>query len=466
MRVANCLWAAAVFGSVALACSAARAAEVYAAPDGKAGARGTKDSPIDLTTAFANAKIVTPGTVVWILPGTYEVGQLRPAPEIRGTKEKPVVYRAAPGRSATLVGEILPANDHVWFWGLDIQGGFNIRGGDGLKLINLTIHEAGPPEKPKEHKPSGQGIGGWDVGNDHEFYGNIIYHNGWNRLDHGIYSQNTAKHSVKRYVDNIVFENAGFGLHLYGQSPVLSGFHVEGNIAFATSLGPRGPGPGEVNILIGGSKPLSRVALKSNCTYHPQVNSKRGVDIGYHGAPNTDIHIEDNYFVCGANALDLKGIAEATVRNNTFWAPGGMVTVGLAPVDKPKVVFEGNTYIDNGKFDLARFREQIGSGETDKVVPGKNGRPAGLHVFKRINQYEPERIHLAVYNWDHEEVVRIGLQGVLSAGDAYRVVNVLDFFGPAVVEGKAKGPFVDLPMKGHRYEPEFGAYVLFRTSPG
>jgi hypothetical protein len=50
--------------------------------------------------------------------------------------------------------------------------------------------------------------------------------------------------------------------------------------------------------------------------------------------------------------------------------------------------------------------------------------------------------------------------------DAYRVVNVLDYFGNPVAEGKAAGPFIDLPMQGHRYEPEFGAYVLFRTQGG
>jgi hypothetical protein len=80
----------------------------------------------------------------------------------------------------------------------------------------------------------------------------------------------------------------------------------------------------------------------------------------------------------------------------------------------------------------------------------------------RVNRYEPERVHLAVYNWDRKDSVRIDLKGVLAAGDAYRVASALDYFGPPVVQGKAEGAYVDLPMKGHRYEPEFGAYVLFR----
>ena len=66
-----------------------------------------------------------------------------------------------------------------------------------------------------------------------------------------------------------------------------------------------------------------------------------------------------------------------------------------------------------------------------------------------------------MYNWDRQPVVRLVLKGILKAGESYRVVNVLDFFGEPVIQGKARGSFLDLPMKGHRYEPEFGAYVLF-----
>jgi hypothetical protein len=312
-----------------------------------------------------------------------------------------------------------------------------------------------------------QGIGGWDVGTGHEYYGNLIYHNGWSSLDHGIYTQNTAPHGLKRIVDNIIFENAGFGIHAYGQTPVLSGFHVEGNICFATSCMPRNPQHGQCNILLGGSKPISGVVLKDNCTWHPEGESKRGVDVGYTAQGNGGILIQGNYFMGGANALELKGARDATVRGNTFWAPDGMVRVTYAPdADGSRIVFDRNTFIDNGKFDLAKWQAQTGSAKTDQVAAGKAGRPAGLHVVVRVNQYETERVHLAVYNWDRKDAVRIDLGDVLKAGDAYRVISVLDYFGKPVAEGKAAGPYIDLPMQGHRYEPEFGAYVLFRAPGG
>jgi len=90
--------------------------------------------------------------------------------------------------------------------------------------------------------------------------------------------------------------------------------------------------PGEVNILLGGRKPISNIALKANCTWHPQdADSKRGVDVGLREPGNSGILVENNYFTCGANAVELKGVLDATVRRNVFWAPRGMVEVTFAP---------------------------------------------------------------------------------------------------------------------------------------
>jgi len=446
----------------------ASAREVFVAPTGRPGAAGTKEAPLDLATAFRDARRVPPGTTVWLAGGRYR-GPFKAG--VPGRKDAPIVYRARPGERATIVGGVLVERSHVWLWGLELVGpsqyGVNLRGGDGVKVINCVIHENGPAQKPARPRPSGQGIGGWDVGNDHEYYGNLLYHNGWFHLDHGIYSQNTIRHNTKRVVDNIIFENAGFGVHIYGQAPALANYHIEGNICFATSAMPRGPQRGQVNILVGGSKPLQNVVLRDNCTWHPDAaGSKRGVDIGYTSRGSTNLLVEDNYFTCGSNAMELKGVRDAVVRGNTFWAPAGMVLVTYAPgADKTKVVFERNTYIANGRFDLARWRRTIGGDADAVLVQGRNGRPAGLHVVKRVNQYEPERVHLAVYNWDRKETVRLPLEGLLKKGDTYRVVNVLDFYGKAVAQGTAEGAYVDLPMKGHRYEPDFGAYILFRPAP-
>ena len=453
--------------------------ELWVAPDGKPTNTGAQDSPLDLKTAYTNNRLVTPGTIVWIGAGIYEMGDLTPA-GICGTRAQPIIFRAVPGARATLKAQISTAKgcDHIWWWGVEVTGpvgaeGVNTAGGDGLKFINLFIHDKHTVTPPAQRVPTAQGIGGWDDGNEHEFYGNIVFRNGWNTLDHGFYCQNTAAHTAMRFVDNLVFENSGEGFQIYGSAPVLRNIYFEGNAAFCTGLVPYAPDLAkdpQMNVLIGGSKhSLTCVIVRNNCTYHPSPAAKRGVDIGYLGKPNSQILIENNYFTGGSQALELNGIAEAAVRHNTFWSPNGMVAVSFAPTNATDqaglapaaVVFENNAFIDNGKFNLANFQRAIRSGQTDKLVAGHNGRPATGNLFKRVNRYEPERVHLVVYNWPRTATVALDLRDVLKAGQKFRIVEVHDLWGPPAVAGTFTGLPVAFKLTG-AYAPEFGCYVLFR----
>jgi hypothetical protein len=451
--------------------------ELWVAPNGKPTNSGAKRSPLDLKTAYTNPKLVTPGTIVWITGGTYEIGDLQPE-GVCGTREKPIIFRAVPGTRATINGQIQSKAgcNHIWWWGVEVTGpvgsGVETReGGDGLKFINMVIHDKHSVQPPEERKPTAMGVGGWDTGDDHEFYGSIVYRNGWNTLDHGFYSQNTAEHTAKRYVDNLVFENAGLGFQIYGSSPALRNIFFAGNASFATGLLPHAPEIAEKpqqNVIIGGHQPLTCVIARDNCTYHPSPNAKRGMDIGYTGKPNCEILVENNYLMCGLNAFELQGVGDAVVRNNTFWAPEGMVAVSFASAEAmkgqgtPKVVFEKNTYIDNGRFDLAAFQTFINSGQTDRLVKGRDGRPSERYVFKRVNRYEPQRVHLAVYNWPKTPTAPLDLSDVLKTGQKYRIVEVHDIWGQPVLEGTFDGQPIEIKMSGP-YAPEFGCYMLFRA---
>ena len=75
---------------------------------------------------------------------------------------------------------------------------------------------------------------------------------------------------------------------------------------------------------------------------------------------------------------------------------------------------------------------------------------------------EPSRVHLAVYNWDRAETVQLALSDVLKKGQEYSIRSVWDFFGEPVAKGLYDGKSVPLRMAGHQFEPEFGAYVLFK----
>ena len=63
-----------------------------------------------------------------------------------------------------VVGEITVYGSYTWVWGLEITGepheGVNVLGGDGIKLINLVLHDNFVPLKPGAPlSPTGQGIG-------------------------------------------------------------------------------------------------------------------------------------------------------------------------------------------------------------------------------------------------------------------------------------------------------------------
>lgn len=458
------------FTLIVLVVGALRAADLHVTPDGKPEASGQAAAPVDLATALTREGLAQPGDTVWVHGGTYEVGVLRQNPKVVGEPGNPITFRAVPGERATVRGGLVVTAAHTWLWGLEVTGssetGVNVTDADGtpkdgVKLINLVIHGNGAPravEPGEPVYPTGQGIGGWDVGNDHEYYGNIVYRNGTNSKDHGIYSQNTAKHSTKRIVDNIIFDNAGYNIHVYGEKPTLSGYHFEGNICY---------GAGGANILVGGSKPLSNVTLIGNCTYFaPGRGTGRSVDIGYNGKDNRHLRVEGNYFMSGKTALMLKGVAaDAVVRGNTFWGEDAPVEVTLAEGAAGSAIhWDRNTYVVSPGPNLSSL-PHVKAQASETVIEADQGRPTGVFVFRRLNRYDPDRVHLAVYNWDRRPVVEIDVADLAPVGSRYRVVDAADFYGKAVAEGTVAERTIELPMGGDPEEREFGAFVLFRQPP-
>jgi hypothetical protein len=253
----------------------------------------------------------------------------------------------------------------------------------------------------------------------------------------------------------------GSARHVCGEGPTFHGFHLEGNISFCSRTGS--------NILTGGVKPISNVVLKDNCTYNPATRRHPtfGVDVGYVADGVHDIRIEGNYFMGCRYAMAVRGITRnVNVTGNTFWAPGEEVEVGFGrDADHSSMVWDRNTYFASDKFDLAASRKRTGFDQHSRLAETRGNRPTGLHVFGRVNKYEPDRVHLAVCNWDHRPSVTLGVSDLVQEGARYRIVNVLDFFGKPVTEGVLSGHTIDLPMEGHAYEPEFGAYILFRELP-
>lgn len=109
-------------------------------------------------------------------------------------------------------------------------------------------------------------------------------------------------------------------------------------------------------------------------------------------------------------------------------------------------------------------------GMTDTVVTSSSGRPAENRVFFRENRYEPQRVHVIVYNWERLSVVQLDLVSVLSSGQRFQLVEVHDIWGEPVAAGVYNaGDRVAVTMNLQPWsnttgDGEFGCFILFRDT--
>jgi hypothetical protein len=467
MNLRNLLVAsvAAVALAVPPGAASAAAAQHYVAPDGHPGADGSKERPWDLATALAHPPAVKPGDTIWIRGGTYGGAFTS---RLRGEPSAPIVLHQYPGERAVIDGAGSPRavltifGEWAIYWGFEItnsdpqrvtssrgsspkdlsrgtQHGIIVKG-PHTKLINLVVHD------------TGVGIGFWSEAPNAELYGNIIFYNGWQAPDrghgHGIYAQNDT--GTKRIADNIVFQQFGSGLMVYGsERAALNNFVIEGNVLFNNG-GLSQMGRYTRNILLGGGTVARNPVIVDNYTYFAPAPRPGVESIAiYAGAQNAVI--KRNYFVHGtspqypaARALQL-----GTVQ-------------GLEMTDN---VFQGSVL----GFDPAQYPEN----EYDTL----SRRAQGKRIFVRPNEYEPGRAHIIVYNFAHLPTVTVDLAKHLRRGERYVILDAQNFYGPPVVEGIFDGRAVNVPMRltklapptgtsGARLRhtaPEFAVFVLLRS---
>jgi hypothetical protein len=73
------------------------------------------------------------------------------------------------------------------------------------------------------------------------------------------------------------------------------------------------------------------------------------------------------------------------------------------------------------------------------------------------NKYDPNRAHLAVYNFAQAPQVSVKMAQFLKAGDKVRLLDPKDFYGKPVWEGTAAGETLSVPTPG-----EFAVYVVLK----
>ncbi len=455
-----------------------RAAEYHVSPDGHSKAAGTRAHPWSLESALEKTSVIKPGDTVWVHDGTY-TGSFYSY--LKGTADAPIVVRQAPGERAVL--DLQPPRDgggtaafgvegaHTWFWGFEVmcsdarrvtaQSGSNppdinrgsiICRGQHIKFINLVVHDLS------------QGFAFWAEGEGGEIAGCLIFNNGWRGPDrghgHAIYTQN--KSGTKRLVDNVLFNQFGYGVHAYGSDQAhLEGFELIGNVAFNNGL-LSGPANRSANILIGGGSRARRIVVSNNFTYHTGLAATT-CQLGY-GADNADLLFQDNYFA-GKTVLSFWNTP--TVLSNTFIGAGAFVRYEPPRKEPAAPTWDQNRYYSPAP-DPQPF--SMPGGWIDRPKPFETWQkltrfdthsqllpwPPPDQVFVRPNPYEPGRAHIVVYNWSRQPSVTVNLAGILSSGQSYSIQAAQDYFGTPLKHGVYDGQPISLPMSPHPSAPPLG----------
>jgi parallel beta-helix repeat protein len=430
--------------------SAQTGTQWYVASNGSASGSGAIGSPITLDKALSSSSPAKAGDTIWLRGGTYSSAYTS---YLTGTASAPIIVRAYPGERVVLdannaaaksSGVVLTVQGgNTYFWGFEItssdparpdSGGPNQPNGvylatsQNVKFINLVIHDL-----------PGQGMGLWAENTDAEVYGCVIYYNGTNHWDHGIYLQN--KTGTKTISDNIIFNQASHGIHAYGSDiAFLDNITLTGNTVFESGglLG-----GAERNILLGGLSIAHNPIVTNNYTYFR--GSEGNSNVGY-SAGTVNAQIKGNYFIAGNAAERFNIDSAAVVTGNTF--------IGSTDPDTLPSKYPSNTYLAS--------------------------RPTtGTTVFVRANKYETGRANVTVYNWAKASTVSVDLSSSgLASGDTFEIRDVQNYFGNPVASGTYTGAAVSVPMTGlpvaapkgsglvypTHTAPQFNAFVVLKKS--
>ncbi|MEP7214054.1 MAG: hypothetical protein ABI791_13320 [Acidobacteriota bacterium] len=448
--------------------------EWFVTPGGKPGGSGTRNAPWDLKTALDEKAVrdrVKPGDTIWLADGVYN-GAFEST--IRGSEAAPVQIRAIAGARVVLdknmaareTGTLNVRGPFVWFRDLEITNSFPNRNrldadgelnpwrGSGVnvyaantKYIDLVIHD------------NGHGFGLWNEEGSTEIYGCIVFNNGNNKKEHGIYGHNkTGTHFI---LDNVIFNSAGYGLHLYANSTKsgISGFDIEGNAIFNNGALTLDDQVAD-QVLVGGVEgvPAERITLRQNYIYNEisaPINKNRGIRLGYEDKHNRDVSLIGNYIVSKV-PLKILWWNSVTARDNTIYSTGNNVEVETS--DGQSVAgyeFDSNAYIpaagnsasfmindQKTNIDLWRFRF-----ESDGTNVKADSRSERTQIFIRPNKYEEGRANIIIYDWNHDANVLVDLSSVLKRGDKYELIDVQDYFGQPVFTGNYDGKLIAVPMR-------------------
>jgi len=479
--------------------------QFYVAPNGSSAGNGSIGSPWNLQTAFSHPSIIQPGATIWMRGGRYFVPESEGGfvSNLNGTAQAPIVVKSYPGEWAIVDGNLANVEvksttmlrnygSYVWFMNFEMTNSettnrkIDITGsnpyqrransiddyGTGTKVINLIIHD------------TGQGIGAWQQGKNNEYYGNIVYNNGWDAPDrlhgHGTYAQNQT--GYKNFTDNIFFNQFGVNSRTGGTNDsAVRNFSWTGNTFFNGGMSWLGPH-------------IENLKVIENYTYNQSFKVGNEVNSTYLSA-----EVRRNYFMRGVELFEFNhGLR---FEENTVWNinPGckNLVLYTSAVYPASTSFLNNNTYYQSCRlfpyshlkvyvFPRVAARESVKASKSSIIDPFSNytgdyafnstqgtqastyyytkkswqadagldlnstyidSVPTGTKVFVRPNNYEPNRANIIIYNWDKANTVAVDVSSVLNPGDSYELRSVQDYFGD-VTTGVYGGGELIIQMTG------------------
>jgi hypothetical protein len=451
----------------------------YVATNGSPFGDGTTEHPYDLATALSGS-VGTSGDVFWLRGGTYVTGHIDTT--IQGAPDQPITFQPVPGEVPRVNGSLtfyasegyvvlqdfelyssnanrVSAETNVGFNPTDIERIHGIASySPNMSFINLVVHDE-----------TGEGIYVSHEGENNLIYGCVVYNNGWRSPDnaegHGIYMQGYT--GTREVSDNILFNNAGAGLHVYASetNAYLAGITMDGNVAFNAGAIQR------IRLyrdwIVGVDSPAisaDGMVFQNNMGY-PQrtVGVDDTAQFGRQGV-NGSVMILNNFLPQG---LELNNWTTITVKGNVVTATLSGDAVDLNQTLPPaSATWDNNTYLvrngaegfNNNATNLSFSMWKNATG-FDLNSTCRVGTLTGTKIFIRPNRYAAGRANIIVYNWSRQRFVSVDVSQVLPLSASYEVRNAQDFFGKPVASGIYNGQPLLLPMYGLRVSAPNGRMV-------